>query len=72
MEVFPNPANETVTVTAPGLNNVALYNVLGQEVLKAVAVNDICNLNLTGLLKGIYLIKAETSLGNGIQKLIIK
>jgi hypothetical protein len=72
MEVFPNPANETVTVTAPGLNSVVLYNALGQEVLSAMAVDGLCNLNLTGLPKGIYLIKADTSLGNGIQKLIIK
>ena len=72
MEVFPNPANETVTVTAPGLNGVVLYNVLGQEVLKASASNGICNLDLSGMQKGLYLIKAETSMGNSIQKLILK
>jgi hypothetical protein len=72
MTVFPNPTNDNVTVTAPELNGVVLYNVLGQEVLKAVATNGICNLNLSGLQKGIYLIKAETSLGNNIQKLILK
>ena len=72
MEVFPNPANETATVTAPGLNSVILYNALGQEVSKAIATDGICKLNLTGLQKGIYLIKADTSLGNSIQKLILK
>ena len=72
IEVFPNPANETATVTAPGMNSVVLYNVLGQEVLKAVATDGICNLNLSGLQKGIYLIKAETSMGSSIQKLILK
>ena len=72
MTIFPNPANETATVTAPGLSSVVLYNALGQEVLKATATNGICNLNLSGLQKGFYLIKAETSLGNSIQKLILK
>ena len=72
MEVFPNPANETVTVIAPGLNGVVLYNVLGQEVLKAITSNGICNLDLSGMQKGLYLIKAETSMGNSIQKLILK
>ncbi len=72
MTVFPNPANASVTVTAPGLNGVVLYNVLGQEVLKAVATNDICNLDLSGLQRGLYLIKADTSTGNSIQKLILK
>jgi hypothetical protein len=72
MTVFPNPANDNVTVTAPELNSVTLYNALGQKVLRAVATNGICNLNLTGLQKGLYLIKAETSLGNNIQKLILK
>ena len=72
IEVFPNPANETATITAHELNNVVLYNILGQEVLKAVATDGVCNLNLSGLQKGIYLIKAETSLGNSIQKLILK
>ena len=70
--MFPNPANDNVTVTAPELNSVTLYNALGQKVLRAVATNGICNLNLTGLQKGLYLIKAETSLGNNIQKLILK
>jgi hypothetical protein len=72
LEVFPNPANETATVAAPGLNTVTLYNVLGQEVLTAVATDGLCNLNLSGLQKGIYLIKANTSMGNSIQKLILK
>lgn len=70
--VFPNPANETVTVTALELNSVTLYNALGQEVLISTATGDICHLNLTGLPKGLYLIKANTSLGNSIQKLILK
>jgi hypothetical protein len=72
MTVFPNPANENVTVTAPELNGVVLYNALGQEVLKAVANNGICNLDLSGLQRGLYLIKADTATGNSIQKLILK
>lgn len=72
IEVFPNPANETATVTAPGLNSIVLYNIFGQEVLKAIANNGTCNLELSGLQKGVYLIKAYTSLGNSIQKLILK
>ena len=72
MVVFPNPANEAVTVTASGLKSVALYNVLGQEVLKAIATDGTCNLDLTGLQSGLYLIKASTTAGNSIQKLIIK
>ena len=72
MTVFPNPATENVTVTAPELNGVVLYNVFGQEVLKASANNGICNLDLSGLQRGLYLIKANTSTGNSIQKLILK
>ena len=72
MTVFPNPATETAIVTAPGLNSIVLYNTLGQEVLKVFATDGICNLNLSGLHGGLYLIKAETSSGNSIQKLILK
>ena len=72
MTVFPNPATENVTVTAPELNGVVLYNALGQEVLKAVATHSICNLDLSSLQRGLYLIKADTSTGNSIQKLILK
>ena len=72
MTVFPNPANDYVTVTAPDLNGVVLYNALGQEVMKAVATHGICNLDLSGLQRGLYLIKADTSTGNSIQKLILK
>ena len=72
MVVFPNPAVENVTVTAPDLNGVALYNLLGQKMLTAFATNGTCNLDLSGLQRGIYLIKANTSTGNIIQKLILK
>ena len=72
MTVFPNPANDYVTVTAPDLNGVVLYNALGQEVMKAIATHGICNLDLSGLQRGLYLIKADTSTGNSIQKLILK
>ena len=70
--VFPNPANDNVIVTASKLNGVTLYNTLGQVVLKASAPNGICNLELSDLPRGLYLIKADAATGNSIQKLILK
>ena len=72
LAVYPNPACDNIIVTAPDLKGMVLYNAVGQEVLRASAANDVCSLNLSDLPRGLYMIKAYTANGTGIQKLILK
>jgi hypothetical protein len=61
--VFPNPASDIVNVSRVG--DYEVFNTVGQIVLRASKTN---TLNISGLTKGMYFVKAD----NGIQKLIVK
>lgn len=72
--LFPNPANETVTVSNTGtLQTVSIYNVLGTEVLQ---VNDINTnskqIDISALPSGVYLVKAQNDTNDGSVKRLVK
>ena len=72
-EIFPNPANDRVTISAPGrIINVTLLNAKGIPVLKSdVPVNDRAIIDVFPLDAGIYLVKIITDAGIFSQKLQI-
>lgn len=61
--LYPNPATDWVKVSRTG--DYEIYNTAGQLVLRASKTN---LLNISGLTKGMYVVKGES----GIQKLIVK
>lgn len=71
LQVYPNPTDGKVIVEANGLVSVAVYDVLGQEVMQAYAADNAVTLNLSGLQSGVYFVKANTATGNSIQKIIL-
>lgn len=71
MKVYPNPSNGKVSVEAEGLVSVAVYDILGQEVMQNSVSDNAITLNLNGLQSGVYFIKASTATGNSIQKIIL-
>lgn len=75
--LYPNPANELVTIKLDdvecGLNQIRVFDVSGREVLSANASGQEYNLNVSGLLKGIYFIRVITE-DDGVAnlKLVVK
>lgn len=70
--VYPNPAKDIVSLTLPNnteVEEVVVYNVTGQEVLRT---NQTQSINVSGLATGAYFLKATTTNGAILTKKIIK
>ena len=65
IDVYPNPASETLTIEADGLVNIV--NEMGCTV-RTLFVDNKQTINLEGLSSGIYFVKA----GNKVKKIMVK
>ena len=72
--LFPNPASDYVTITAPGLNRVEIFDLQGRKLTEYVNVKETLQINdLKKFDKGIYLVKmySETNIPVTIRLTII-
>ena len=58
ISLFPNPANESVTLKGENLGMVHVFNVLGQKVDEFEASGSEIRINTTGYENGVYVVKA--------------
>ena len=58
ISLFPNPANESVTLMGENLGMVRVFNVLGQKVDEFEANGSEFHINTTSYENGIYFVKA--------------
>jgi hypothetical protein len=58
VSLFPNPANESVTLKGENLGMVRVFNVLGQKVDEFEVNGNEFRINTTGYENGVYVIKA--------------
>lgn len=56
--LFPNPANDFVTLKGENLGTVQIFNTLGQKVDEFLVEGDELNINTTNYQNGIYFIKS--------------
>jgi len=68
VNVFPNPASGMITVANIASDEIRIFNLAGQEVLQFSAASRIMNLDVSGLNKGMYLLKS----GDSATKLMIE
>lgn len=59
ISIYPNPATDVITVANEGVNSVAVYSVAGS----LVASSESNVVNVANLVKGIYVVKANTEAG---------
>ena len=60
VKVYPNPVKNILTIEAKGsINKVSVYNLLGQEVLKASPKSTTATLQTSQLQKGVYMVKTD-------------
>jgi hypothetical protein len=65
IKMFPNPATTNFTIDAEDmLENVVLYNMLGQAVINVTPNNSQANIDISGLQVGVYVVKATV---NGVE-----
>ena len=58
LKLFPNPANESLTIKGENLGMVRVFNTLGQMVDAFEANGNELNINTTGYENGVYVVKA--------------
>jgi len=68
VSIYPNPTKDIVNISDEFVNNVMVFDINGRLVLKT----DKATFSLKHLENGIYLVKAKNSIGQIINKKIIK
>jgi hypothetical protein len=76
LSIYPNPAKDILNIQISQSNNsdiktIEIFNMIGESVYRQVTSTLNCQINITDLFAGVYLLKVETN--NGIEtKQIIK
>jgi PKD repeat protein len=70
VRIFPNPARDHVQVSNLQNSTIRIYNQIGMEVLNFSDLSGTQSLDISGLTKGIYLLKVENSRGLFVFQLI--
>jgi hypothetical protein len=69
--IYPNPANNNFSITATNaIQDVTIYNTLGQVVLTKSVNNNFTEIDITSLTKGIYTVKTTVNGTDNFSKLI--
>lgn len=69
--LYPNPAKDSFTIEGENLQNVTVFNALGQQVYKQDCQGDNVVINLGQVETGIYMVKVVTANGESIQKVSV-
>lgn len=73
MKLYPNPASEYINIeSVHQINQVIIYSISGQEVLRVNADSNCVCTNISALNKGSYIVHIHTASGNAVRKLIKK
>ena len=72
INVYPNPANETVTITANNIKEIVVSNLLGEVVqsLKFKVQSSSATIDISKLPQGIYLLRVQTNNGWRVGKVL--
>lgn len=68
--LHPNPTHGQVNISATQLNQVVIYNLMGQEMMRINCHSDKLDIDISILPQGTYLLKAITSTNSETQKII--
>ena len=73
VKVFPNPASEQLNVTCgEKMQSLALFNPTGQRVRQMEPCGSEAQIPLSGLPRGLYLLKVETVAGSAVRKVVVE
>lgn len=70
-KIYPNPAKESLAIQAAGIQQVVLYNVVGQQVYHFQGSTDALSINTSQLEQGIYTISVTTSNGKISRRIVV-
>ena len=61
--VYPNPTNSIVKIEAENIQNISIYNMVGEMVFESAASGDVFEYDFSNNESGIYLVRVETAQG---------
>jgi hypothetical protein len=59
--IYPNPADEQITIEATNIENVTIFNMMGQKVYESSVNTDNVVLNMSDFNAGMYMINVKTA-----------
>ena len=72
LNIYPNPANDVVTITGlEGGELITIFNLAGNCVFQTIAAGDRENISISGLPKGLYLVKITKGKAEKTVKIIV-
>ena len=63
VNLFPNPADQSINIETEDMTHVTVYNMLGQFVYDAEVEGNVMKINVSEWNEGIYLIRIQTAQG---------
>ena len=73
VKISPNPASEQFNVTCgKKMRSVALFNTAGQLVRQMEPCSNEARIPLSGLPRGLYLLKVQTDSGSAVRKVVVE
>lgn len=73
LKVYPNPAQQFVTVEGENLSEITIYNMLGQKVMQQPAQNGKNNIDVADFAEGIYTLQVTSKSGDkSIRSFVIR
>jgi predicted MPP superfamily phosphohydrolase len=68
--VFPNPANDILSIGCPQKSEIEILNSVGQTLIRLTAKETLPTVDITNLMVGMYMIKVKTEEGIDVKKFI--
>jgi len=69
-DIYPNPANDIITINTPAPVNVEITSIAGQCVLKTEVTADNATIDISNLTPGVYLVRIKTDEDIWVKKVI--
>ena len=69
--IYPNPARESLTIQAADIQQVALYNVVGQQVYLFQGSTDAMTIPTARLEQGVYTVSVTTANGMVARRVVV-
>ena len=69
--VFPNPASDRINIKAEGLQNVTVYDMMGQKIASYQVASDVFSMDVNNFKSGLYLFAIQLKNGNLVTQSVI-
>ncbi|MCR5036648.1 MAG: leucine-rich repeat protein [Bacteroidales bacterium] len=70
--VYPNPTSGIVKIEAENIQNISIFNAIGEKMFETTASGDNFEYNFSNNASGVYFVKVETSKGVETKRVTVK